>query len=195
MSMRTKLIGVLGAAVMIAGFVGSPAGADTHVTVNAGTLHIEKNDGTNLAGNGNTLIGDFTNITLNGNAQLTTAQIAPFTVISADGTDAGWTLTLDIPNFLGTGTGTGTDAIASTNVGMDAPVVVSADGTNTSTWVAGSQIGTGFHGPAVAITTSATGATAAGTFTVSPQTLRLLIPDSTLADTYTSTATLTLASQ
>ena len=197
MSMRTKLIGVLGAAVMIAGFVGSPAGANT-VVVTAGTLHIEKNDNTGLGATGDSLIGNFTGITLNGNAQLTTAQIAPFTIISADGTDAGWTLNLYIPAFAGTGTGTGTNAIAAANVGMDVPVVLSADGTDASGWVLGEPIGTGFDGGGngIDIVTSAVGATAAGTFTVSPQALRMLIPDSTEGtDTYTSAATLTLATQ
>jgi hypothetical protein len=196
--MRTKLIGVLGAAVMIAGFVGSPAAhaaQNVTVVVGAGTLNIETNDNSHaLGGTGDSLIGNFTGITLNGNAQLTTAKIPTFTVISADGTDAGWTLTLTIPAFAGTGSGTGNDAIAATNVGMDAPVAFSADGTDVTGWVAGSPIGTGF-GAGVAIVTTAKDQTAAGTFTVSPQTLRLLVPDTTMHDTYTSAATLTLATQ
>jgi len=200
MSMRTKLIGVLGAAVMIAGFVGSPAHAET-VVVTAGTLNIETNANSHALGtDGTTLIGNFAGVTLNGNDQLTTAKITPFTVISADGTDAGWTLNLYIPTFAGTGAGTGTNAIAATNVGMDAPIVKMADGAGGAFdgTTAGSPIGTGFDGGGngVMIATSAVGATAAGTFTISPQTLRMLIPDNTEGtDTYTSAATLTLATQ
>ena len=189
MSMRTKLIGVLTTAVMVAGLAGMPsAHAASTVVVGSGPLKIDDTGNTT----GDSLISNFRNVTLTGTAQLTTALITPFTVVDARGTDVGWHMQLVIPVFAGTvGDAIGHN-IPLAGVSMDAPSAQGSDGQSTATWTfLGST--TGFGGAGVDIASAAADTTSMGTFVVNPLPLRLTVPTATFDGTYSSAATLTLA--
>ena len=63
-------------------------------------------------------VGNFNNVTMNGTPQLTSAAIAPFTVIDDSGTGAGWHVTLLVPDFT-----SGGNVLPAAGVQMNAVVV------------------------------------------------------------------------
>ena len=70
-------------------------------------------------------VGNFNDVTMNGTPQLTSAVIAPFTVIDDSGTGAGWSVTLLVPNF--TDGGTPANIVPAAGVEMNAPVVAAGN--------------------------------------------------------------------
>ena len=69
-------------------------------------------------------VGAFNDVTMNGTPQLTSAAIAPFTVIDDSGTGAGWNVTLLVPDFTDGGPA---NVVPAAGVEMNAPVVAGAN--------------------------------------------------------------------
>src|SRR3954454_8634281 len=93
-SMKCKRILILGSTALLALAAFAPA-AHADVVVNAGTLDFDPA--------GAPTIGDFDPVTLNGNPQLTSLQVNPFTVIDATGSALGWNVTLQVPDLVNGG--------------------------------------------------------------------------------------------
>src|SRR6476659_8171029 len=91
--MKFKKFLVLGSTALMALAAMAPA-AHADVLVNAGTLDFDPA--------GAPTIGNFDAVTLNGNPQLTSLQVAPFTIIDATGSAAGWNVTLTVPDLVNT---------------------------------------------------------------------------------------------
>lgn len=148
-------------------------------------------------GNGGSspVISDFGAVTLNGSAQLSTATIAPFTIIDDSGSGAGWNLSLQVPDFQnGTGVGCATGATATipaNTLTMDAPVVAPADNSTTMDGVT-AQAFVDFTSPQKIIIADVN--QGAGTYTVAPAVMRLTIPSTAFADAYCTEVTLALSS-
>ena len=148
-------------------------------------------------GNGGSspVISDFGDVTLNGSAQLSTATIAPFTIIDDSGSGAGWNLSLQVPDFdNGTGVGCTTGAtatIAANTLTMDAPVVAPADDSTTMDGVT-TQAFVDFTSPQKIIVADIN--QGAGTYTVALQVMRLTVPSTVFAGDYCSDVTLALSS-
>ena len=140
-------------------------------------------------------VSNFSPITLNGVAQMTTATISPFVVIDDAGTLAGWNVTLLVPAFHN---GSGADCavgatatIATTGLSMDAPLVAPADGSTDLTGVT-SEGFTDFTTARKIVAADAGHGN--GHYVVTPQLLKLPIPAVTLAGAYCTTATFAINS-
>jgi hypothetical protein len=148
-------------------------------------------------GNGGSspLISDFGDVTLNGSAQLATATIAPFTIIDDSGSGLGWNLSLQVPDFQnGTGVGCATGATASipaNTLTMDAAVVAPADGNTVMDGVT-SEAFVDFTSPQKLVVADVN--EGAGTYSVSPQPMRLTVPATAFAGNYCTEVTLALSS-
>lgn len=172
----TKLLVLTGVVAISVVSYAPSAGAD--VTVTPGTLDFDPA--------GAPTIGDFQGVTLNGTPQLTALTVDPFTIVDATGSAAGWNVTLTVPDFVN-----GSDTIAASNVSMSAPVVTAA-GTSSGTGVAGHASTGNFASGEKIVTASAGNGT--GTYLVSPRILKLTVPVTALAGTYTSAATIAVVS-
>jgi len=150
-------------------------------------------------------VGNFNNITMNGSPQLTSASIAPFTVIDDSGTGAGWNVTLLVPNF----TDAATDVLSATGMQMNAPVVAAGnanspiggvwsnpqiDFTTAKVIVDADPADTTHNGGAPLATDGVTHVAGMGTYLVSPQILKLVVPANATAGAYTTTATIAITS-
>lgn len=147
-------------------------------------------------------VGNFNNVAMNGTPQLTSAAIAPFTVIDDSGSGAGWHVTLLVPDFA-----SGANVLPAAGVQMNA-VVVAAGNTD-------SLMGGVWADPNVDFTTAKTIAVAdpgdathnggaplgpdgvtpvagMGTYLISPQILKLIVPANAIAGAYTTTATIAI---
>jgi len=179
-TVRTKLVSVVSAATLLLVATAPPAGAALRLDAGGGTAPT---------------VGGFAPVQLNGSVQLTTASISPFLVIDDTGNLAGWNVTLLVPDFRnGTGpdcTTNATASISATTLSMDAPVVAPADGQTSMTGVTSAGF-TDFTSVRTIIDAAVTDG--AGTYTVSPQILRLTVPVSTLSGTYCTAATIAIAS-
>jgi hypothetical protein len=185
MSMKTKLFAALAAAALLASVTAGPAHADTSDLVVGGGagLRVDTDNGAPDA-----VIGNFSDVTLSGAPQLSSASITPFTIIDDRGTWAGWHVNVSVGNF---SDGSG-HSIAADTVVMDAPIVVGSAGSDASTFTTnGGTDFTGVGGVKV-ISAPATSASA-GTFLVSPLPLRVTVPQDTFAATYHSTTDVALA--
>ncbi len=104
MSMKKKLFAAAAAATLLAAISVAPASADQFsnnsapgFTINAGAG--PRFDTAVATGAVFPTVGNFADVTMNGTPQLTSAEIAPFTVIDDSGTGAGWHVTLLVPDF------------------------------------------------------------------------------------------------
>src|SRR4051794_20637003 len=176
-SMKCKRILILGSSALMALAAFAPA-AHADVTVNAGSLDFDPA--------GAPTIGNFDAVTLNGNPQLTSLQVAPFTIIDATGSAAGWNVTLTVPDLVNGGS-----TIAASQVSMTAPTVVPAAGAS-MTGVAGHASAGAFATGEKIVTAAATDG--AGTYLVSPAILKLTVPVDALTGTYTSSAVIAVNS-
>jgi hypothetical protein len=196
---RTKLFGALIAATLLAAFVSSPAYADEFsndsspgFTINAGTG--PRFDDTNGGGVFPT-VNNFQDITMNGTAKLTAATINPFTVIDDSGSGAGWNVTLTVPVFSnGTGgdcTTGSTHTVAATGVSMNPPVVQVGTADTLIAGVSGAGFTDFTTAKKIVVATATNGQ---GTYTVSPQILKLVVPATAYAGDYCTLATLAITS-
>jgi len=179
LSLRTRILGVIVAAALVAVVTASPAPADPP----------------GFASGVAPTVGDFNPVTLNGTDQLTSATITPFAITDTSGALAGWNVTLLVPDFRnGTGGDCATNAtasIAAANVSMNAPVVTAADGTTSMTGVTASGF-TDFTSPRKIIVAAV--GDGAGTYDVAPAIVNLVVSASTLAGTYCTQATIAITS-
>lgn len=152
--------------------------ASADVAVTGGTLDFDPA--------GAPTIADFSGVTLNGTPQLTSLTVDPFTIVDATGSGAGWHVLLTVPDLVNGG-----DTIAASNVSMTAPVVTAA-GTSSMTGVVGHDSAGGFAAGEKIVTASATNGM--GTYLVSPRILKLTVPVTAQAGTYTSNATIAVVS-
>jgi len=148
-------------------------------------------------------VGNFNSVTLNGTPQLTAAEIAPFTVIDDSGSGVGWSVTLHLPNF----TDAATDVLSAAGAQMNAPVVAAANAT--------SPMGGVWSNPVTDFTTAAkivdadptdtthnggaplgpdgvTKVAGMGSYLISPQILKLVVPANAKAGVYSTTATIAI---
>jgi hypothetical protein len=132
-------------------------------------------------------LGTFAGVTLNGQPQLTRAQIDPFTIIDARGTSAGWTVSMTVSDLVN-----GASTIAATQMSMTAATVIDNSTGAAAVTVTGDAVAS-FTAGANTIVTATADAQSNGTFLVSPQLIKLVVPANALAGTYASTATLSVA--
>ena len=208
-STSKKIFGVFAAATVLALAVGGPAVADefsndstTGFTVAAGTG--PRFDDTN-GGLVFPTVGNFNNVTMNGTPQLTSAAIAPFTVVDDSGAGAGWNVTLTVPNF--TTGGLTPKTLVATGMTMNPPVLAAGTaGSNLGgVWTSGYTDFTTakkiVHADPADLThnggaPTVDGVTVAGmgTYLISPQILKLVVPVNTHAAAYSTTATIAVNS-
>ncbi len=175
MKIRRSLILLSTALLAVTAFAPS-AGAD--VGVGAGTLDFDPT--------GAPSIGSFSSVTLNGTPQLTSLTVAPFTIVDATGSGAGWNVLLTVSDLVNGGS-----TITASNVSMSAPVVTGA-GASSLTGVAGHASAGGFNSGEKIVTASA--GNGMGTYLISPRLLKLTVPVTALTGTYSSTATIAVVS-
>jgi hypothetical protein len=201
MSTRTKLIGALVAAGVLVVAAALPAGADQYSNNSSPGFSIAAGAGprfdTDVPGVGGIYptVNNFNNVTLNGTPQLTSANIPPFTVIDDSGTSAGWNVTLLVPDFKnGTGADcatTSTHTVAAAGVSMNAPVVTAGTGDTSMTGVSSTAFTDFTSARKIVVATATNGA---GTYLVSPQILKLVVPSTAFVGTYCTQATIAIAS-
>ncbi|HUI48030.1 MAG TPA: hypothetical protein VL119_05005 [Acidimicrobiia bacterium] len=208
MSMK-KFIAATAAAALFAAVSVGTASADDHsndstpgFTINAGTG--PRFDTAVAGGTVYPTVGNFNDVTMNGSPQLTSASIAPFTVIDDSGTGAGWHVTLLLPNFTDGAPG---DVVTATGAQMNAPVVAAgnadsamggvwsndqSDFTTAKTIVDADPADLTHNGGAPVGPDGATTVAGMGTYLVSPQILKLVVPANAVAGAYTTTATIAI---
>jgi hypothetical protein len=207
MSMKKKLFAAAAAATLIAAISAGPASADQFsnnsapgFTINAGAG--PRFDTAVATGAVFPTVGNFANVTMNGTPQLTSAAIAPFTVIDDSGTGAGWHVTLLVPNFT-----SGANVLPAAGVQMNAVVVApgntdsvmggvwsdpNVDFTTAKTIVEADPGDATHNGGAPLGPDGLTNVAGVGTYLVSPQILKLVVPANALAGAYTTTATIAI---
>jgi hypothetical protein len=208
MSMKKKLFAAAAAAALISAVSVGTASADGFSNTSAPGFTITGGTGprfdTAVAGGTSfPTVGAFNSVTMNGTPQLTSASIAPFTVIDDSGTGAGWSVTLTVPNFADAGG----DVVDATGAQMNAPVVASGTADSPLGGVFASDVGdfttakkiveadpadTTHNGGAPFASDGTTKVAGMGTYLVSPQILKLVVPANAVAGAYTATATLAI---
>jgi hypothetical protein len=219
MSIRIKIFGAVAAAALLSVATVVPAHADQFnndstpgFTVNAGNGPRFDTD-VPTAGIYPT-VNDFGDVTMNGTPQLTSATIPPFTIIDDSGSGAGWNVTFTLPDFADTNANG--NAVDASGASMNAPVLRAgtADsalgGVYTQSGVdftAGVKVviadpgnfnpgGTDLvnHGNGFAPVVDGVNVAGMGTYLISPQIVKLVVPSNTHADDYQTTANFTIAS-
>ena len=131
-------------------------------------------------------VSNFAPVTLNGEPQLTSVSIDPFSVVDSTGSGAGWNVSLTVSDLVNGGS-----TIPASSIAMDAPNVVPSGGAS-MTGVAGHAT-TGNLASGEKIVTAAAGE-GAGTYLVSPSILTLTIPPNATAGGYAGSATIAVVS-
>jgi hypothetical protein len=214
MSMQKKLFGAIVLAVVLIGALAVPAWATStsndstpSVTVNAGAgPHFDDTYADETAAAAFPEVGDFGAVTLNGTPQLTSAEIAPFTVIDDGGLGTGWKVTLRIQNFDDGVAAPNTKTMSAAGVAMSPPVI--AAGTSGSdlggVWGSGWTDFTAARkivhaDPADAThnggapTIDGVDVAGMGTYLISPQIVKLVVPVNTKPATYSAVATIAVS--
>jgi len=199
MSTKTKIFGALAMVSVLTVVSALPAGADNKSQTSEPSIVITAGSGPRFDDvNGDGIfptVNDFQGVTLNGTPQLTSASIDPFTVVDDSGALAGWNVTLQIPdlkNGTGAGCATGsTKTLDATGTSMNPPVVAVATSDTSMTGVTPAGFTDFTSAQKIVVATATNGM---GTYTVSPQILKLIVPSQTKAGTYCSTATIAIAS-
>ena len=215
MSMQKKLFGAVLMAVVLIGALAVPAWANStsndstpSVVVGAGAgPHFDDTYADETAQSVFPTVGNFGGVTLNGTPQLTSAEIAPFTVIDDGGTGAGWNVTLTVPDFDDGVAAPNTKTLDAAGVQMN-PAVIRA-GTSGSAlggvWASGWTDFTAarkiLHAdPADAThnggapTIDGVDVAGMGTYLISPRIVKLVVPVNTKPATYSTTATIAIVS-
>jgi hypothetical protein len=210
MSMKKKLFAAAAAVALVGAITAGPATADQYsqdstpgFTINAGVG--PRFDTAVAGGNVYPTVGNFNNVTMNGTPQLTSAVIAPFTVIDDSGSGAGWHVTLLVPDFADGSTPA--NIVSAAGAEMNAPVVAAAntDSVMGGVWAdpaidftAATSIVTAdpgdatHNGGAPVGPDGATTVAGMGTYLVSPQILKLIVPANAIAGAYSTTATIAI---
>ncbi len=198
MSMKMKLFAATAAAALLGAITAVPASATQYSQNSTPGFTI-------TAGVGPRFDRNFNNVTMNGTPQLTSAVIAPFTVIDDSGSGAGWHVTLLLPNFADAATPA--HVVSATGAQMNAPVVAAAntdsvmggvwaspnvDFTSAKTLVHADPADLTHSGGAPVGPDGVTTVAGMGTYLVSPQILKLIVPANSIAASYTSAATIAI---
>jgi hypothetical protein len=138
-------------------------------------------------------VGPFSDITLNGLEQLTTATISPFVIVDDSATLNGWNVELTIPTFSnGTGADCTTDATATidtTGLSMAAPLVAAADVDTSMTGVTSEGFIDFTTARKIVVANAGHGD---GRYVVTPALLKLPIPNNVMPGAYCTTANMTI---
>ena len=225
MSIKTKVLGAALAVALVSAAVAGPAYADQYdndttpgFTVTGG---VGPRFDTDVPGGGGIYptVNDFSDVTLNGTPQLTSAVIPPFTIIDDSGDGAGWNVLFTLPDFSGVvplapavpnildasgasmnapvlRAGTPGSALGGVYTRADinfeaGKVIVRADPGNLA--AGGTDAVDHGNGYAPLSIDGASHVAGMGTYLISPQILKLVVPNTTEADTYTTTANFTIA--
>jgi len=218
MSMKKKAFSALITAVVITTAFASAAHADQYSQNSTSNVTIDGGVGprfdTDVPSGSYPTLSNFGTVHLNGTPQLTSATIAPFTVIDDSGAGVGWNVGVVIPDF---SDGAG-HTLAAAGVSMNAPTVVAGTGGSSMGGVS-THAFTDFTqsdntdpayrkivvaDPTDAVTNggapTVNGVTVSGmgTYLVSPQIVKLIVPVNTYAvpggTTYSTTATIAIIS-
>jgi hypothetical protein len=175
---RTRRVALLAGVFFAAtAILGGTALAASTVTIKPGNLTIST-----------PTVGNFADVTMDGTAQTTNANMGTFDVIDARGTGVGWNVTAQATQFT---TGGATPILlALGSVVMANPTVAKNNPSSGAvpTITAGTLT---IDGPAVKIASAAVG-NGMGSFRFTPSTLTLSVPASAYAGTYTSTVTVSV---
>jgi hypothetical protein len=131
-------------------------------------------------------IGAFSPVTLTGVPQLTSLTVAPFSVVDATASLAGWHVTLTVPDLVNGGS-----TISASTVSMAAPVVTPSGGADPTNVVGHASSGNFATGEKIVIASAGFGD---GTYLISPEPLHLTVPVTARAGTYTSAASIGVVS-
>lgn len=208
--LRWRVCAAVGVVVLVSGFAATSAGADQYsqdstpgFTINAGVG--PRFDTATAGGTVYPTVGNFSDVTMNGSPQLTSAEIAPFTVIDDSGSGVGWSVTLLVPDFADGSTPA--NVVPAAGVQMNAPVVSAgnADSLMGGVWgipnvdfttakkIVDADPADGTHnGGAPTGPDGATKVAGMGTYLVSPQIVKLVVPADAIAGAYSTTATIAI---
>jgi hypothetical protein len=211
MSLKTKLFAAAAAASLITAVSVGTASATQYTqnstpgfTVTPGVG--PRFDTADATGTVYPTVGNFNNVTMNGTPQLTSAVIAPFTVIDDSGSGAGWHVTLLVPDFADA-TPVNPFVIPAANAQMNAAVVAAGnvdspmggvwadpnvDFTSAKTIAVADPTDLTHNGGAPLGEDGVTKVAGMGTYLVSPQILKLIVPANAHAAAYTTTATIAI---
>ena len=208
--LRWRVCAAAAVVVLVAGVSAGSAGADQYsqnstpgFTITAGVG--PRFDTAVAGGTVYPTVGNFNNVTMNGSPQLTSAEIAPFTVIDDSGSGVGWSVTLLVPDFADGSTPA--NVVPSSGVQMNAPVVSAgnADSLMGGVWgnpnvdftsakkiVEADPADLTHNGGAPTGPDGVTKVAGMGTYLVSPQIVKLVVPADAIAGAYTATATIAI---
>jgi hypothetical protein len=160
------------------------AGAAPSLVVTAGSLGFDGSAPTFSA---------FNPVTLSGQPQLTSAVLDTFTVVDATGSSLGWNAAFSMTDLVN-----GASTIPVGNIIMLPPKISGAGASNTTGFtLKGVNDGTTpltVSGTSVKIVSAPAAANSGGTFLVSPDIIKVIVPWNAIAGTYAGTGTLTLVS-
>ncbi|MDQ1520102.1 MAG: hypothetical protein QOI55_1175 [Actinomycetota bacterium] len=148
------------------------------ITASAGTL--------DFGVGGAPAISSFTPITLTGVPQLTSLTVAPFSIVDATASLAGWHVTLTVPDLVNGGS-----TILASTMSMDAPTVTPSGGADPTNVVGHAAAGNFAAGEKIVTAAAGFGD---GTYLISPQPVELTVPVTAKTGTYTSAATIGVVS-
>lgn len=179
-SKRSRRVALLAGVFFAAtALLGGTALAAT-VTLNGGNLSIST-----------PVIGDFSDVNLNGNAQTTDASLGTFDVTDARGTGAGWNVTVQSTQFA-----SASHTLPTGSISLSEPTVAKkyASSNTVPTIVGGPYSINQYSGSspvAVKIASAAVDA-GMGAYTFSPSTMTLSVGADAYAGVYTSTVTVSV---
>jgi hypothetical protein len=209
MSLKTKLFAAAAAATLLTAVSVGTASADQYsqnsnpgFTINAGVG--PRFDTAVATGTVYPTVGNFNDVTMNGTPQLTSAVIDPFTIIDDSGSGAGWHVTLLVPDFTD---GVPAHVVDASGAQMNAAVVSAGnadsamggvwadpivDFTSAKTIITADPGDATHNGGAPLASDGVTNVAGMGTYLVSPQILKLVVPADSIAGAYTTTATIAI---
>jgi hypothetical protein len=209
MSLKTKLFAAAAAATLLSAVSVGTASADQYsqnstpgFTINAGVG--PRFDTAVATGTVYPTVGNFNNVTMNGTPQLTSAVIDPFTIIDDSGSGAGWHVTLLVPDFTD---GVPAHVVDAAGAQMNAAVIAAGnadsamggvwadpivDFTSAKTIITADPADATHNGGAPLASDGVTPVAGMGTYLVSPQILKLVVPADSIAGAYTTTATIAI---
>jgi hypothetical protein len=214
MSMQKKLFGALVAAVLLVGVMVLPASADEHSNVSNPSVVVGAGDGPHFDSTFTDetsdaiypTVGNFGAVTLNGTPQLTSAEIAPFTVIDDGGLGTGWKVTLRVQNFDDGVVAPNTKTMSAAGVAMSPPVIRAGTsgsdlggvwGSGWTDFTAARKIVHADPADAThnggAPTIDGVDVAGMGTYLISPQIVKLVVPVNTKPATYSAVATIAVS--
>lgn len=211
MSMKKKLFAAAAAASLLTAVSVGTASADQYSQTSTPGFTITGGVGPRFdtavaTGTVYPTVGNFNDVAMNGTPQLTSAAIDPFTVIDDSGDGSGWHVTLTVPDF-SDGVAVHPHLVDASGAQMNAAVVAGGnadsvmggvwadpivDFTSAQTIITASPADVAHNGGAPLGPDGFTTVAGMGTYLVSPQLLKLVVPANSYAAAYTTTATIAI---